>query len=274
MDRLGVNAQSEVFPALRYQRARDPRTPNLLLVDNTYKPLHWYVYGQIPDVYCTDPYVPLNGRQLDYVWRALDVARDASTPRPLISVLWGCSLDGKAKYGNNAPTPEEMRMMVFHALGCGVKGISYFIDMTQKTGEGQFTGLSDIKPLWEEVGRSNRDVAALAPYLSIGCPVPGSISGKDVWARSLMCGSDKLVVIAVNTNHYIGFETKYEYSFHEPAKDVELSIPLPRGFHEPKVQEVKDGTLVPSSGEVRDGALHLKVDILDTARAFVLSAEP
>jgi len=271
MERLGVNAQAEVLPDLRYQRARDPGTPNLLLVDNTYKPLQWYVYGQIADIYCTDPYVPLNGRQLDYVWRALDVARDACTPSPLVSVLWACALDGKRKFGNNAPTPEEIRMAVFYALGCGVKGIAYFIDMSQKTGEGQFTGLSDIKPLWQEVGRTNRDVAILAPYLSIGCPVPGGVKVEGAWARAVMCGSDKLVVIVVNTKHYIAFETRNECSLHEVTRDVDVSIQLPPEFQCCKVEEINNGRLISMPGKVEKGALRLKLDVLDTARAVLIS---
>ncbi|MDH7480958.1 MAG: hypothetical protein QHH26_03145 [Armatimonadota bacterium] len=271
MDRLGVNAQAEVLPRLSYQKARDPRTPNLLLVNNTYKPLNWYVYGQIADIYCTDPYVPLNGRQLDYVWRALDCARDACTPRPLVSVLWACGLAGARKFGHRPPTPQEERMMVFYALGCGVKGIAYFIDLTSETGEGKFTGLSDIKPLWEEVGRTNKDVQALAKFLSIGCPIPISISGKDVWARALQCGRDNLVVIVVNTNHYIGFETRNEYAWHTPAKNVELTISLPPHFRNCHLEEVKGGKFVPLSFEKLRGAIKFRLDILDDARAFVIT---
>ncbi|MDI6827942.1 MAG: hypothetical protein QME62_05605 [Armatimonadota bacterium] len=271
MDRLGVNAQAEVLPRMREQRIRDPRTPNLLLVDNTYKPLNWYVYGQIPDIYCTDPYVPLNGRQLDYVWRALDCARDASTPRPVISVLWACGLAGARKFGYRAPTPEEERIMVFYALGCGVKGIAYFIDMTSQTGEGKFTGLSDIKPLWEEVGRTNKDIRILAPHLSIGCPIPVSADSRNVWARVIMCGKDTLVLIAVNTNHYIGFETKNEYAWHTPAKDIELIIPLPPHFNHCIVNEVKDGRLYQIKRENSNGILKIRLDKVDTVRAFIIS---
>lgn len=282
MQRLGVHAQSKVLPFIRYQRARDPRTPNMVLVDNTYKPLQWYVYGQIPDVYCTDPYVPLNGRQVDYVWHALETARDSCTPRPLVSILWACSLGGSRKLGNRAPTPEEERMMVFYALGCGVKGMAYFIDVTTTTGEGEFVGLSDIKPLWEEVGRTNRDTQALAPHLSIGCPIGSPQQADDIWWRALMCGADDVVVIVVNRKHYIGFETKTEHAWHTPAKDVELAVPLRDHFRRCRVREVKDGTisdfglrisdLGKAEAAVKNGVLRLKLGSVDTARAFVISA--
>jgi hypothetical protein len=270
MERLGVHGQSKVLPFMRYQRVRDPRTPNLLLVDNTYKPLAWYVYGQIPDVYCTDPYVPLNGRQLDYVPHALEVARDACTPRPLVSVLWACGLKSPKKMGDRPPTAEEERIMAFYALGCGVKGLAYFIDLTTSTGEGEFLGLSDIQPLWAEVGRINRDAQALAPYLSIACPLGAPNETEDVWSRTLVCGPDALALIVVNRKHYIGFETKSTYAWHEPARNVDISVPLPKHLRSCLVREVKDGKLVPFAAEVGKDAVRLRLDSVDTARAFVI----
>ena len=273
MERLGVYAQSRVLPIIRYQRARDPRTPNLVLVNNTYKPLHWYVYGQIPDIYCTDPYVPLNGRQLDYVPRALEAARDACTPRPLVSILWATGLSSeRIRLGDRPPLPEEERMMVFYALGAGVKGIAYFIDMTATTGEGKFIGLSDNKPLWEEVGRTNRDVAALASYLSVGCPLTPPRQQDKVWWRALLCGADHVVVIVVDTDHHIGFETRTTYAWHTPASNVKLAVPLPAHFRGCRVQEIKDGEFVPFAGELTKEGLRLELDSVDTARAFLISA--
>jgi hypothetical protein len=270
-DRLGLNALPEVIPAQRIQRRIMPTVPNLLLVDNTYKPLNYYVYGQIPDVFSTDPYVPLNGRQVDYVYHALECARDASTPRPVVAVLWACALGGKRKFGSNAPTPEEMRMMIYYAIGCGVKGLGYFIDMTKETGEGAFVGLSDIKPLWEAVGHANREVTLLASFLSIGCPA-GEYQIRDkAWVRTLMCGSDALVVVVVNTHHYIAFETQKETSLHFPLKNIRAAIDLPPGFIPAKVLEVQSGKLCPVSYSVKDGRLSVELKELDAARVFLVT---
>jgi hypothetical protein len=276
MDRLGCHAMETVLPTIRYQRERDPRTPNLVLVDNTFKPLNYYVYGQTPDVFSTDPYVPLNGRQLDYVPIAVDVARDACAPRPLVSVLWACGLAGESKrLGQRPPTAEEERMMVFYALGCGVKGIAYFADISSETGEGKFLGVSDIESLWAEVGRTNRDAQALAPYLSIGCPIPAALSNEKVWARALLCGPDHVVIIVVNRDHWIGFETKYEFAWHTPAKDVRVSVPLPETFKACRAQEVRDGKLLPISDlgfRISDfPRAELRLPSVDTARAFLIS---
>lgn len=271
-DRIGVQAELNVLPWQRRQRKGDPRGLNLILVDGTFKPANWYVYGQIPDVFCSDPYVPLGGRQMDYVWNVMECVKDASTPRPTVAVLWGCALSHEGKrFGNFAPTPEEGRMMVFYSLGCGVSGYCFFIDLTKEEGEGQFIGLMDFPKLWEEVGRANHDATALAPYLSIGCPIGKAETQGWVWTRSLMCGPDDVVVIAVNTNHHIAYETKSELAINIPTKNAVIEAALPPGFKDCTIREVVDGKLVPAAGKVEKGKVKLTLDELATARAFVVS---
>ncbi len=273
-DRLGVLANLKVLPIQRGQGRADPTGLNMTLVDNTFKPANYYCYGQIPDVLCTDPYVPLGGRQVDYVWHALECARDASTPRPLAAVLWACSLKGDRKFGSNPPTPQEERMMVFYALGCGVKGYSYFIDLTRETGEGQFTGVSDYPELWEEVGRTNHDALALAPYLSIGCPAGVPSTQGWVWTRTLMCGPDAVVLVAVNTKHHIGFETKGEVSINVPTRNAVIEAALPSGFTECTVSEVRGGKLAPINADIRNNRVKIILDEIADARAFLIRRKP
>jgi len=270
--RVGVDAMHDVLPTIRCQRSVDPPVLNLVVVDNTYKPLQWYVYGQIPDVFVTDPYVPLNGRQVDYVHHALDCARDACTPRPMIPILWACGLQGGRKLGSRPPTPEEERIMAGYAIGCGAKGLVYFVDMSGETGEGKFVGLSDNKPLWEEVGRINKDVLAVADLLSIGCPIPGGRSDAGVWVRSLMCGPKSMVVVVVNNGHYIGFDTHNEFAWNNPARDVKLRVAVPDRWRRCTIREVVDGAFVPVRGEVKGGQLSMTLDVVETARLFVISA--
>lgn len=270
-DRLGVNAVLQVLPLIGQQRKANPTVPNLVLVDNTYKPLQWYVYGQIGDVLATDPYVPLRARQLEYVWHALEPARDGSAPKPLLSVMWACSLGkNKGTPGSNWPTPEEERMAVFYALGCGVKGIGYFIDIKPDPLKNNFIALSDIRPLFDEVGRINEDISVLAPYLARGCVVGDPERQGELWTRSLMCGANSIVAIAVNKNHIIDFSTKEQTARHMPAENETLRINLPQHFRDPRVREVRDGKLVPVEGQVRKSALHIKLDKVDTARAFLI----
>lgn len=274
MDRLGVCALDEVLPTIRYQRAKDPRTPNLVLVDNTYKPLHWYVYGQIADVFSTDPYVPLNGRNPDYVKHAVEVARDASAPRPLLPVLWACGLKANdGRKGDRPPSASEERIMAAYALGSGVKGLGYFIDLTKVTGEGKFTGLMDVKPLWEEVGRINRDALALAPYISIGCPTgPARVNG-DAWVRTLLCGRDHMVLTVVNETHRIDFSKPSAPATRKMLSNVRVSVPLPPHFRKCRVSEVRNGKFLPAQATVNNGTLRMRIDKLDAARMFLISSQ-
>lgn len=269
MDRLGVSANLQVIPCILDQRAKHPAVPNLLLVNNTYKPLNWYVYGQIADIYSTDPYVPLAGEQVERVPFSLAAAHDASAPHPLVGVIWATA-GTNHKWGKRFPTIEEERMMAFYALGCGVKGIGYFADYEQHgDGEG-LKAVSDNAPLWEEIGRINADTQALAPYLSTGCPIPWVGDTEKAWVRALMCGRDHMVVVAVNKGHRIGFCTSNEFAWHFPAKNAAIDVPLPPHLTRCGVWEVKAGALAPLSADVKRGRLRLVLDELDTARAFVV----
>lgn len=272
MERLGVNAELKVLPILRDQRRLDPVTPNLLLVNNTYKPLGWYVYGQIADVFATDPYVPFSGDQIDIVPRSLDAALDACAPNPLVAVLWATHIDPGAGWSKRPPTPEEERMMVFYALGCGARGIGYFADFDVETGEGRFYSASGICKLWEEIGRINRDVAALAPHLSIGCPIPSAVEADDtVWARAIMCGPDSVALFVVNRGHYIAFNTASTFAWRRPAENVDVGVSLPEGFGAFRVSELQEGGWVAANYQAGNGRLTLRLAEVDTARAFLIA---
>ena len=270
LDRLGVSAMKSVIPIIRQQRAGDPKTANLVLSDNTYKPLNWYVYGQLADIYATDPYVPISAEQIDRVPNSLLVARDACCPHPLISVIWATANSGH-RWCKRPPTVQEERMMAFYSLGSGISGLAYFADIGVEGEGGKFLALSDNKALWEEVGRINRDVAAMVPYLATACPLPGPQKHEQVWIRSLMCGPEAMAVFVVNKNHTIRFNTVSHADAHFPAEAVEMSVPVAAHLQKGKVLEVKDGKLVPFAAELREGQVFFKLDVVDTARAFVIT---
>jgi hypothetical protein len=185
--------------------------------------------------------------------------------------MWACSLGkNKGAPGSNWPTPQEERMAVFYALGCGVKGIGYFIDIKPDPLKNNFIGLSDIAPLYDEVGRINKDIAVLSPYLARGCVAGEPERQGELWTRSLMCGSGAVVAIAVNKNHIIDFNTKEQAARHVPAEDETIKINVPRHFTSPRVRELRDGELVPVDAQLRKSAVYIKIDELDTARAFLI----
>ncbi|HQE28103.1 MAG TPA: hypothetical protein PL151_10110 [Phycisphaerae bacterium] len=270
LDRLGVHAMSAVIPIIRQQRTADPAALNLVLLNNTYKPANWYVYGQLGDLTATDPYVPISAEQLERVPCSLAVARDACAPHPLIAVIWATANSGH-RWSTRPPTPQEERMMAYYAMGSGIAGLAYFADIGIEAEGGKFLALSDNAELWEEVGRINRDVSVLAPYLAIGCPLPNPLKHEQVWIRMLLCGPQAMVLVVVNKGHEIGFNTVTHHPFHFPAEDVEVSIDLPGHLQPCRIREVKDGELVEFSADFADGRASLKLGTVDTARAFVLT---
>lgn len=163
--------------------------------------------------------------------------------------------------------------MAFYALGSGVKGVMYFADWDPKPPSTGLTGVFHNRPLWDEMGRINWDIRALAPYLAVGCPAGPPVENDKVWYRSLMCGSDTMVVVVINKGHHIGYNTKNGFAWHWPAKNVQVSVPLADQMQDCSVREVMDGKLVGSKSEVKDGKLTLSLDTVDAARAFVISAK-
>ena len=270
MERLGVHAELKVIPIIRQQRAADPITPNLLLANNTYKPLNYYVYGQLADIFCTDPYVPISAEQLERVPNSLKVARDACAPHPLTAVLWVTGNDGH-RWAQRPPTPKEERIMVFHALGCGIKGLGYFADYDLKAEGGTFFPVSANKPLWDEVGKINRDVRVLADDLSVGCPIANDLFNRKVHLHALMCGADKIIAIAINKKHHIGYNTVNHTPFHFPAKNVTLNIPLPQHFNNCSIQEVRDGQRLKTKATFEAASARIHLDEVDTARTFIIT---
>jgi len=284
MKRLGVHGMEIIMPWIMRKHVEDPLIPLMLLVNGTYKPMEYYVYGQMADIFGNDPYPYLSKEQIELVAHSVDVARDACVPNPMNAVLWAngfipkddetmCALAKKNELPRRPPSPKEMKMMIYYALGAGSKGITYFSDHPEAkvTEDGTHASISHNPELWKEVGLIHKDLNILAPYLSKGCPIPFSFEDEDVWARALLCGTDAVVVIVVNKNHYIGYETRTAYEWHEPARNVSFSVPLPRHFRRCTINEVVDAALKPVECEAKKRQLHLTLDQVDTARAFIIS---
>jgi hypothetical protein len=270
MDRLGLMAQREVLPRFWEQYDADPATPALLLVNNTYKPLNYYVYGQCVDVFCSDPYVPLGGDQCEYIAHAMECVRDASAPCPTVATLWCTYMRNRPGAQFRPPTPEEERLMAFYAVGAGAKGIFYFADRDTPTGE-ELEGVFHNRPLWDEMGRINHDIATLAPYLSIGCPIGEPKETDKVWYRTIMCGPKTMVLIVVNKGHHIGYNTQKGFAWNFPARDAQVPVRLPAQFNKCRIQEVSGGKLHSFGSEIKGNEFALKMDTINTARAFVIT---
>ena len=80
-----------------------------------------------------------------------------------------------------------------------------------------------------------------------------------------------MLVVVVNTDHFIDFSASGAGSRHNPLKNAAIQVALPPHFKKCAVSEVKDGQLLPFKVDVNKGILKLTLDELSTARAFVVS---
>lgn len=211
--RLGVLGQAAVQRSYDLRR-QDAATPQLLNLDNTYKPENWYTYAQIADVCSADPYFQEQQRIVwnerpawtasflkpDYVLGAATICASACAPKPLHIILNAVrhdSPEGQFRYA----TPEEKAVELFYALGAGAKGFSYW----WYTPYGEFHGCGaqdkEATALWRQIGRLGAQVRTAGPVLTRSCPakVPLKAPAK-LWTRTLLAGTDALALLVVNDN--------------------------------------------------------------------------
>jgi len=211
--RLGALGQDLVRRSRAF-REKDATPPQMLNLDNTFKPENWYMYAQLPDVCCADPYfqeqqrivwnerpawAPSFVRPL-YVLGAATICGSACAPKPLHIILNSVRHDLK-----NGPfrfaTPAEKTVELFYALGAGTKSFSYW----WYTPYGEFYGCGaaekEAVALWRQIGLLGAQVRTAGPVLTRSCPagLPLKAPAK-LWTRTLLAGTDTLVLLAVNEN--------------------------------------------------------------------------
>ena len=211
--RLGTLGQDIVRTSREFRKA-DPATPQLLNVDNTYKPENWLTYAQLSDVYCADPYFQEQQRIVWnerpawaasfvkplYVLGVATICNWACAPRPLHIIL-NSVRHGSVPGGFRYATPGEKTVELFYALGAGTKSFSYW----WYTPYGEFIGCGapekEAVALWREIGLLGAQVRTAGPILTRSCraALPLKASAK-LWTRTLLAGSDTVVLLAVNDN--------------------------------------------------------------------------
>ncbi len=211
--RLGSLGQWLVRRAEMFRR-EDPHTPVLLNVDNTFKPENWYMYAQLADLPCADPYYlegmhsvlkhdPMNlwaYLKPTYVYGVGTIYQSAGAPRPMHLILHTCRFD-MADLALRGPTPVEKRVEVYYALAAGAKALSYW--WYTPFGEYYGCGGSDpaMRALWKEIGLLGAEIRSAEPLLIRSSPAALDLRGpRTLWMRSLLAGDDSLALIIVNDN--------------------------------------------------------------------------
>lgn len=281
--RVGSLAQGLVQRSAALRKA-DPVTPHLLNVDTTFKPDNWYVYGQLPDIFATDPYYQERLRQAywDQPWRVpiyakatfiyavSSVSQSACAPKPLHLILNSVRRTKKDKQFRFA-TPEEKRIEVYYALAAGAKEISYWWYTPVPPSYGCGGPEPEAVALWREIGLLGAEVRTAGSIISRSCPavLPVTAPSK-LWVRCLLAGLDTLVILCVNDNYLndrLGTVIK-------PVGNADVSVGLPSWMDPKTAFEVNSGGTQDVRWELSGSRLNLKLGTVDVTRMIVVATDP
>jgi len=256
-----------------------PQAASWIIMNGTTRPLNWYVYGQMANISCFDPY-PVTYYAADhaYVRESLTVAQLAGAPNRMFGCMetFGWSKGQGVPQGARGPTPAEYRQNIVQAIGCGMKGL------TSWTYAAIAGGWQINEPCKQEIAELNKLIEHIEGDLLLGTPidlassdaglVPTGVVGNEkwpkerVWVGSVLCGPDAIVLAAAN--HIPA--SKPDPPTIEPAKDVTITVDLPAFLQDVKAEEVTEDGASPVTCTVKDGKAILKLDAIESGRVFVL----
>jgi len=283
--RLGSLCQSLVEVQERI-REKDPLTPNLTNIDSTFKPDNYYVYGQMSDIFATDPYyqprlagafsrhperLPLLLKPT-IIYAQSDVSRSACAPRPLHLVLYSVShhhrQSGEQLF--RFPTPKEKRVEVYYSLAAGAKGFSFWWYSPDPVFDGCGSSKPGAAELWREIGLLGAEMRTIGPLVLRSCPALLPIEKPDnLWVKTLLSGQDTLLVVCVNERHANDrLGTSYV-----PLKNVEMSIDTP-GWITPKdAFEITYNGVKDAEWKTTDEGVEFQLGYVHMTRLLVITAD-
>ncbi len=280
--RLGTLGQDVVRTSVEF-RAADAKTPQLLNLDNTYKPENWYTYAQLPDVCCADPYFqeqqrivwtrkPAWAASFVKPWYVLGVATIcnwACAPKPLHIIL-NSVCHGSGPDGFRYATPEEKTVELFYALGAGTKSFSYW----WYTPSGEFKGCGapekEAVALWRQIGLLGAQVRTAGPILTRSCPatVPVKAPAK-LWTRTLLSGADTIVLLAVNE----GIASDRLGTVVVPLEKAPVTVTAPEWLKAKEVFEITPEGVRDANAKVSGQEVSLDLANTRVARMMVITSD-
>ena len=271
-ERIGYNAP-EMERRAAACRAADPRNLVFLTIDQTYKPANYYVYGQLADVTNHDCY-PLS---LGWPARAMigncDTAFAAIMPHPMFFTYQGVYEKGtdpvqEAKRAfPRPPFPQEERLMMLYAIGCGARGLYNYIHASDGANEG-----SDQHPdVWNAIGVTCRELSLVSPLIAQGCPAPiASAPDRRLWVRGLVAGPQAALIVVTNDDYQ---ETADNFVSH-PIKDAEVSLANLSWLPVKGAYAVREGAFMPLKWRSTGGETRITVPELNVADVILVTSDP
>ncbi len=266
-------------------RAAYPLAPTTLNIDSTYKPYNWYNYGQVPDVFMTDPYYQVRMREAywalpsriplyqkaTYIYAVGQLAASSCMPNPLHMVLYSCEWRDSSGAVFPFPTPESKRIEVYYALAAGAKGISYWWYLDGAPSNGLDAATPPALALWREIGLLGAEIQTAAPLLVTSAPVALPLQpGNGVWARALAVSNDTIILLAVN-DQYLNDEAGCHYT---PVSNASVTVTLPTWLSSPSAFEISAGGLADVATQLNTGQLQVNLGTLNLTRMIVLTQNP
>lgn len=286
-DRIGSLAQS-LWVLAQSKKATYASTPSMLNVDETYKPANYYIYGQLPEVFSTDPYytqalcdvfwkrpwqIPVFTKAI-YEYAHAATANAGCEPRPLHVIMNACRYQDGTKvfrYG----TPEEKRLEAYYALAAGAKQFGYWWLSPIGVTSAGYNGLGKraepgSRALWREIGLVNAEVGIASQVLVNSAPTAMAITAEpgSLWLRALVSGTDTLVLIGVNDDH----ANDQSGTVIRPIPDVEVSFDLPSWLTSPThVFEVSYRGVSDVSNSIASGRMTLNTGRVDVSKMIIIT---
>src|ERR1043166_745706 len=267
-------------------RAAYSLAPTTVNIDGNLKPYNYWNWGQVPDVFMTDPYYqPLlsdaywyNNSRIPLYQNALEVYATAQTaalacePNPLHVILFS----NKQKNSDTGavwpfPTPQSKRIEAYYALAGGAKGLAYW---WYKNPDGLGAGTSDALALWKEIGLLGNEIKTAQPMLVTSHPVTLTTSATSgVWVRTLAAGNDTMLFLVVNNQYYNDISGCH----YTPVNNATVTATLPAWLIPPSgttAFEITPGGLYDVNAVVNGTQVQLNLGTLNLTRMIVLTSNP
>lgn len=281
--RLGSLAQWLVDRCRLFRRKDNAATPLILNVDNTFKPENWYMYAQMSDVPCADPYYqegvqsvwhsdPTNMAAYlkpTYVYGVGTIYQSAAAPDPMHLILHTCKFDfAPEETPYRGPTPEEKRVEVYYALASGAKQISYWWYCPFDRYHG--VGHKDMEPLWTEIGLVGAEARTAGDLIATGCPADVPVKGpRLVWTRTLLSGQDTIILLVVNDN----FASDRLGTVVKPREKTNVTVSVPNWIKPVEAFEVNADGVQDVVWKQAAGDVAMELGKLDLTRMIVITAD-
>lgn len=283
--RVGTLAHSVARRTQELNRT-NPLTQCLINIDFTYRPHNYYIYGQTADVLASDPYYQarlnqeagygktpekLNAfKKATYIEGVAAICHSSHAPKPTHILLLGGAardrLDGTSFY----VPPTEKRIEAYYCIGAGTKGLSYWWFHGLAPGLAPNPVDPMVEAQWRDIGLVGAELRTAGPLIVTSCPASVPIAAPSkLWVRTLLRGSDTLVLVCVNDDYTCDMQGINI----ESLKGVEVIVDLPSWLDAKSVFEIDHLGARDLASELSGGKAKLKLGTVDVTRLIVITSD-